>query len=67
MLIRKMKTKNQDKRITTYVLITTLQLKNTLRHNLPRLNVYIVLQFEKKKKTQRWTKRFVSLQTEKEL
>lgn len=48
MLIRKMKTKNQDKRITTYVLITTLQLKNTLRHNLPRLNVYIVLQFEKK-------------------
>lgn len=66
MLIRKMKTKNQDKRITTYVLITTLQLKNTLRHNLPRLNVYIVLQFEKKK-TQRWTKRFVSLQTEKEL
>lgn len=52
MLIRKMKTKNQDKRITTYVLITTLQLKNTLRHNLPRLNVYIVLQFEKKKNTE---------------
>lgn len=64
MLIRKIK--NQDKRITRHVLITTLQLKNTLRHKLLRLNVFIVLQLKKKKK-QRWTKMFVSLQAEKEL
>lgn len=63
MLIRKIK--NQDKRITRHVLITTLQLKNTLRHKLLRLNVFIVLQLKKKK--QRWTKMFVSLQAEKEL
>lgn len=48
MLVRKTKNKNQDKRITTYVLITTVQLKNTLRHNLPRLNIYIILQLKKK-------------------
>lgn len=48
MLIRKIK--NQDKRITRHVLITTLQLKNTLRHKLLRLNVFIVLQLKKKKK-----------------
>lgn len=65
MLIRKIK--NQDKRITRHVLITTLQLKNTLRHKLLRLNVFIVLQLKKKKKKQRWTKMFVSLQAEKEL
>lgn len=66
MLIRKIK--NQDKRITRHVLITTLQLKNTLRHKLLRLNVFIVLQLKKKKKkNQRWTKMFVSLQAEKEL
>lgn len=47
MLIRKIK--NQDKRITRHVLITTLQLKNTLRHKLLRLNVFIVLQLKKKK------------------
>lgn len=46
MLIRK--TKNQDKRITRHVLITTVQLKNTLRHKLLRLNVFIVLQLKKK-------------------
>lgn len=63
MLIRKIK--NQDKRITRHVLITTLQLKNTLRHKLLRLNVFIVLQLKKTK--QRWTKMFVSLQAEKEL
>lgn len=50
MLIRKIK--NQDKRITRHVLITTLQLKNTLRHKLLRLNVFIVLQLKKKKKTE---------------
>lgn len=47
MLIRKIK--NQDKRITRHVLITTVQLKNTLRHKLLRLNVFIVLQLKKKK------------------